>query len=157
MLLPSLVTLRRPTSYELTPEDIFESSLGGVFVNDLQNQHGDSPTSLLIYRPSNPLHPPISLHTADVTIEEQRRKFAHYLWNAGILLAELFGGRPSPSDYSAHEVSDVWGEESRWAAGEWWTDEEEERAWSVKGERVLELGAGVYASDAATAQWSKKR
>lgn len=35
MLLPSLVTIHHPTTYELTPEDIFESSLSGIFINDL--------------------------------------------------------------------------------------------------------------------------
>ncbi|KAJ4360995.1 uncharacterized protein N0V89_001564 [Didymosphaeria variabile] len=146
MLLTSLVTLRRPTSYELTPEDIFESSLGGVFANDLQNHHGDSPTSTLIYTPSNPSYAPISLHTADVNSEDQRQKFAHYLWNAGILMAELVGGRPGEEgtgDEARNEESEVWAEESRWPAGTWWTDAEEEEKWSVKGETVLELGAGV--------------
>lgn len=143
MLLSSLVTLRHPTSHELTPEDIFESSLGSVFVDDLQNQHGDDPDTVIVYRPSNPAHREIELRTADVNGEEQRRKFAHYLWNAGILMAELVGGRPRPNDEDGIlEVNDVWSEESRWKDGRWWTDGDEEQTWSVKGERVLELGAG---------------
>ena len=43
MLLPTLIDLRRPAGKALDPEDIFGSSLGGVFTDDLQNQHGDDP------------------------------------------------------------------------------------------------------------------
>ncbi|KAF9741894.1 hypothetical protein PMIN06_007993 [Paraphaeosphaeria minitans] len=141
MLLPFLVTLRHPTSHELTPEDIFESSLGGAFVNDIQNQHGDDATTTILYRPSNPAYAQFALHPADVTGEEQRRKFAHYLWNAGIMMAELVGGRPA--GHKKHHVDELWGEQSQWRDGEWWTGEEEEAKWRVKGETVLELGAGV--------------
>jgi hypothetical protein len=111
-----------------------------------QNQHGDDPTTTILYRPSNPAYAEVALQPADVNGEEQRRKFAHYLWNAGILMAELIGGRPKQEENGAHAVNEVWGEQSRWRDGEWWTSEEEEGKWSVKGETVLELGAGGWHS-----------
>ncbi|KAF1999734.1 hypothetical protein P154DRAFT_436327 [Amniculicola lignicola CBS 123094] len=83
-MLPSRISIRRPFE---TPEDIFSSSLGGIFTDDLQNQHGDDPTTIIIYRSLR--FGDLEFRTADVNGEEQRRKFAHYLWNAGILMAEL--------------------------------------------------------------------
>jgi len=132
MFLPSLVTLRHPASRILTPEDLFESSLGGVFEDDLQNQHGDDPDTVIEYQPSNALYKKLELHTADVNGEEQRRKFAHYLWNAGILMAELVAGAGEQNG------------DRGWKEGKWWTDTEEEAKWSVRGETVLELGAGAF-------------
>ena len=55
---------------------------------------------------------------------------AHYLWNAGVLMAELVGGRPEEGG-------------AAWRDGEWWVGREEERAWAVRGQRVIELGAGA--------------
>ncbi|KAH6633705.1 putative methyltransferase-domain-containing protein [Boeremia exigua] len=112
MLLPTLIDLRRPAGRTLDPEDIFGSSLGGVFTDDLQNQHGDDPDTVIVY--SNARHGALEFRTADIHGEEERRKMAHYLWNAGVLMAEL-----------------------------WWVGREEERAWAVRGQRVIELGAGV--------------
>ncbi|KAF2850205.1 hypothetical protein T440DRAFT_397583 [Plenodomus tracheiphilus IPT5] len=108
MRLSRLIDLRRPTSAPLEPEDIFSSSLG--LFSDLQNQHGENPDTVILY--NNARHGQLEFRTADVNGEEQRRKFAHYLWNAGVLMGELVGGRAAPR-------------------------------WSVQGERVLELGAGV--------------
>ncbi|KAF1948968.1 hypothetical protein CC80DRAFT_282480 [Byssothecium circinans] len=141
LLLPSLISLRHPTDHELSPEDIFSSSLGAIFTDDLQNQHGTDPSTTILYTPSNPRYAsPIELHAADVDGEEQRRKFAHYLWNAGVLMGELVGGRAGAGAYGRRNNE---GDSGRWGEGEWWLSREEEAAWSVKGERVLELGAGV--------------
>jgi hypothetical protein len=135
MLLPSLISLRYPEAHVLEPEDIYSSTLGTVFKDDLQNQHGDDADTVIVYR--NARHGELELQTADVAGEEQRRKFAHYLWNAGILMAELVGGRP---DEGAAD------DEDGWKNGEWWVDSEEEQKWRVQGERVLELGAGALGS-----------
>lgn len=147
MLLPSLITLRHPPSHSPSPEDIFESSLGSVFVDDLQNQHGDDADTVIVYRPSNASFKPVELRAADVNGEEQRRKFAHYLWNAGVLVAELIAGREEDNgegDGGVVESSEggqrAWGE--GWKRGEWWTEREEEARWNVRGQKVLELGAG---------------
>lgn len=138
MLLPTLIDLRRPEGKPLDPEDIFGSSLGGVFTDDLQNQHGDDPDTTIVYK--NLRLGDVEFRAAEVDGEEQRRKMAHYLWNAGVLMAELVGGRPSVEQQS--NAIDVFGIEG-WRDGNWWVDSEEEGVWSVKGERVVELGAGA--------------
>jgi hypothetical protein len=132
MLLPSLITLRHPTSHVPSPEDIFGSTLGSIFTDDLQNQHGDDPDTTIVYNNSH--HGELELRTADVNGEEQRRKFAHYLWNAGVLMGELVGGRPAEGVVAGDDG---------WKDGEWWVSSEEELKWSVQDETVLELGAGA--------------
>ena len=135
MRLPSLINLRRPQDAPLEPEDIFGSSLGGVITDDLQNQHGEDPETVILYR--NAKYGELELRTADFDGEEQRRKFAHYLWNAGVMIAELVTGRVKEGEQKTEDD-----EFTRWENGNWWTSEEEEKQWSVKGEKVLELGAG---------------
>lgn len=128
--LSQLVRLHRPPSAPLDPEDILDSALG-VF-SDLQNHHGDGPATAVLYE--NARHSVLRLQTADVDGEEQRRKFAHYLWNAGVLMGELVGGRAETG----------WGREGDGdGKAEWWVRPEEEEQWSVAGEMVLELGAGL--------------
>jgi hypothetical protein len=139
MLLPSLINLRRPLNTPLEPEDIFGSSLGGIFTDDTQNQHGDDPNTVILYR--NAKFGELELRVADVNGEEQRRKFAHYLWNAGVMMAELVSGRVEGGDLGANGKGLLEDEEG-WKDGQWWTDKEEEKQWSVEGETVLELGAG---------------
>ncbi|RMY28143.1 hypothetical protein D0866_09625 [Hortaea werneckii] len=58
---------------------------------------------------------PIELKTADPQAEGERQLFSHYLWNASISLAERIS-------YDGDGGNNTW---------------------SVKGERVLELGAGI--------------
>lgn len=137
MLLPTLIDLRRPEGRDLDPEDIFGSSLGGVFTDDLQNQHGDDPETVIVYK--NARHGNLEFRTADINGEEERRKMAHYLWNAGVLMAELVGGRP---DEGQSVQIDGFGNEA-WKNGEWWMSKEEEKLWSIEGESVIELGAGA--------------
>ena len=92
-------------------EDIFAAAPGLIFTDDLRNTHGD-PGSIVIYKSKR--FGDIELRTADPNDENERQLFSHYLWNAGIKMAEL--------------ISD---------------NEAESGKWSVKGEKVLELGAGV--------------
>jgi hypothetical protein len=133
MLLPSLITLRHPVSHIPSPEDIFGSTLGSIFTDDLQNQHGDDPDTTIVYR--NARYGELEFRTADVNGEEQRRKFAHYLWNAGVLMGELVGGRPAEQNNTS--------EDDGWKNGEWWVSRQEEQEWSVRDHTVLELGAGA--------------
>lgn len=137
MLLPTLIDLRRPEGKELDPEDIFGSSLGGVFTDDLQNQHGDDVDTVIVYKSA--VHGNLEFRTADINGEEERRKMAHYLWNAGVLMAELVGGRPPEGEPAR---IDVFGNEG-WKDGAWWVGAGEEEKWRVKGESVVELGAGA--------------
>ncbi|KAH8793934.1 putative methyltransferase-domain-containing protein [Hyaloscypha finlandica] len=71
------------------PEDVLSSSLAVIFPDDITNQH-------------------------DPQGEDSKKLFSHFLWNAGLQLAEFI------------EEGD-----------------EQGRDWSVDGEKVLELGAGT--------------
>lgn len=93
------------------PEDIFASAPGFLFTDDLTNSHG-SPNSIIKYR--NARFGEIELRTADPDAEDERQLFSHYLWNAGLKLAEL--------------ISEA--------------NEQKGKRWCVEGEKVLELGAG---------------
>ena len=68
------------------PEDIFASAPGLIFTDDLRNSHGN-PDDLILYKSQR--FGDIELRTADPKGEEERKLFSHYLWNAGIKLAEL--------------------------------------------------------------------
>ncbi|KAF2477062.1 uncharacterized protein BDR25DRAFT_370992 [Lindgomyces ingoldianus] len=142
-MLPSRVALRWPLGQPPSPEDIFSSAPNNIFTNDLQNQHGDDPYTIVVYK--NQVHGELEFRTADVNGEE-RGKFAHCLWNAGILMAELVGGRETEGKgMSVDRGNGVYisGEEANWGIENWWVSKEEEHLWSVRGETVLELGAGV--------------
>lgn len=106
MALTDLITVIPPDDDD-DPEDIFAAAPGLIFTDDLRNMHGDD-RSILVY--TSKRFGDIELRTADPESENDRRLFAHYLWNAGIKMAELIS--------------------------------QEDSEWSVKGEIVLELGAG---------------
>jgi predicted nicotinamide N-methyase len=108
MPLTDLISVIPPDSDE-EPEDIFAFAAGLIFPDDTRNMHGDD-RSVIVYR--SPRFGDIELRNADPQSEDERKLFAHYLWNAGIKMAELISS-------------------------------EEDVQWSVKGHRVLELGAGV--------------
>ena len=99
-----------------TTEDIFQASLDLLFSDSLRNVHGD-PGSYVIYKSAR--FGDIKLHLADPEAGEERFLFAHHVWNASLLLAELISGGDPAGPYCRNE------------------------ALSVKGESVLELGAGV--------------
>ncbi|CAD0090934.1 unnamed protein product, partial [Aureobasidium vineae] len=102
-----------PTTEEDSPEDIFASAPGFLFTDDLRNQHGD-PGSIIVYKSDR--FGDLSLTTADPNGEEERTLFSHYLWNAGILMAERVSGQRLLND-------------------------QEKKQWSVQNHSVLELGA----------------
>jgi len=104
-----------PATEEDSPEDIFASAPGFLFTDDLRNQHGD-PGSIIVYKSER--FREISLTAADPNGEEERTLFSHYLWNAGILMAERVSGQRL-------------------------LNHKEEKQWSVEGHNVLELGAGA--------------
>lgn len=78
----------------------------------MTNSHG-APESIIQYK--NARFGALELQTADPDGEDERQLFSHYLWNAGLKLAELI----------SH------------------ANEHDDKRWNVEGERVLELGAGV--------------
>lgn len=104
-----------PINQEESAEDFFASAPGLLFTDDLRNLHGD-PGFLITYKSQR--FGNIELTTADPNGEEERRLFSHYLWNAGILMAERVSGQRLLND-------------------------EEKKQWSVDGKSVLELGAGA--------------
>ena len=75
-----------PPDVDDEPEDIFAAAPGLIFPDDLRNQHGD-PGSKIVYRSAR--FGDIELNTADPESEDDRKLFGHYLWNAGIKMAEL--------------------------------------------------------------------
>lgn len=68
------------------PEDILGSALGVIFPDDITNQHGDRDNSVIYLSPS---FGPIELSLADPQGEDSRKLFSHFLWNAGLQLAEF--------------------------------------------------------------------
>ena len=115
-MLTSLIRLPASTAPS-SIEDIFSAAIGLIFTDDLRNQHGD-PGSSIIYK--SKAYGDLELRLSDPGSEDGRKLFAHYLWNAGVLTAELIGG------------GTVDGRPMEGRGG----------SWSVRGERVLELGAG---------------
>jgi len=87
---------------------------GVLFSDDYRVEHGD-PGSTVIY--TSKKFGEIELKTADPDSEDDRRLFSHYLWNAGLLMAER-------------------------VSGERVADDQERQRWDVRGHSVLELGAG---------------
>lgn len=102
-----------PPDREETPEDIFASALN-LFPDNLRNQHGDL-GDVIVYKSKK--YGELELRTADPSAESERQLFSHYLWNAGVLMAERVSGERLLND-------------------------KERRQWDVKGETVIELGAG---------------
>jgi hypothetical protein len=105
------------------PEDFLASSLGVIFPDDITNQHGD-PSTPVIYLSS--IFGPLHLTLADPRGEDNLQLFSHFLWNAGVLLAEFI----------------VEGNETELG---------------VRGEDVLEVGAGTGLSGIVSCLRGAKR
>ncbi|APA10232.1 hypothetical protein SS1G_07328 [Sclerotinia sclerotiorum 1980 UF-70] len=109
------------------PEDYLQTSLSVLFPDDIQNQHGDRDQHIVY---TSPTLGEIILELSAPAGEKGRLLFAHYLWNAGLQLAELFedgdgkrGGR---------------------------------ERWEVTGESVLEVGSGTGLAGIVTALMGAK-
>ncbi|KAI9672796.1 MAG: hypothetical protein M1831_000231 [Alyxoria varia] len=122
-------SLERPKDEGLDAEDILSSSLTSLYPDDTCNQWGD-PDTTIIYRSGK--FGDINLALPDPAGEDNRKLFAHYLWNAGVYCAEAIAGGASNGDQNG-----LVGEEDIPAiVDSFW----------VKGEKVLELGAGIEAA-----------
>ena len=133
-MLHDLLSIQPDLPAEPEQEDLFSSALSTIFPDDCQVQHGDA-TSRIIYHST---YGELEFRCADVEGEVERTKFAHYLWNAGILMGELVGGkRGLVAEERNKKIGFLNGRE-------WWIDENEESTWSVNSETVLEVGAGLY-------------
>jgi hypothetical protein len=120
-----------PPTPEPEPEDIFHSALSTIFTDDTVNSHG-TPGSYVTYR--SPRFGKIKLQIPVHPDEEDGRQlFAHYLWNAGVVAAEGIeqGSTTGRSNGSGNGVGEPEGK-ARW----------DPRWFDVKGQSVLELGAG---------------
>jgi len=121
IMLTSRIThpLPSPTTQDFV--DIFSSSLSALFTDDTQNSHG-TPGSHITY--ASPRFGEMTLHIpAHPDVDEGRKLFAHYLWNAGVVAAEGV----EQGSWEGTEDMGYW--HHRW--------------WDVRGQRVLELGAGM--------------
>jgi len=122
-MLPSRVSVPLPPKPE--QEDIFSSSLGALFTDDTQNSHG-TPGQSVVYR--SPRYGEINLEIPrHPDVEEGRKLFAHYLWNAGVVAADAIESA-SNEDQEELDVGKV----------QW-----NRKYWDVRGKDVLELGAGT--------------
>ncbi len=103
-----------PESLDSSSDDIFSSAIDLIFPDEIRNFHGNS-GSHVIYKSRQVGD--VKLELAAPESEDGRKLFAHYLWNAGLLLAEFLEDPVVTSDI---DVS----------------------TWNIRGHRVLELGAG---------------
>lgn len=141
MQLTDLIRVEHPiTDADPTDVDIFASALGTLFPDETRNQHGD-PGATVIYTPSaaSCLHgKEIKLSVPEPEKDEERRLFAHYLWNAGVWLAE--GVAENDAEVASGDGGGGGGrvsDEKSDVRGRW-------HGWGVKGQKVLELGAGAH-------------
>ncbi len=121
MLIPRL-HIQPPSHPE--PEYIFQSWLPALFSHDTLNSHGNS-GDVLIYQ--SPYYGDIKIYLPLHPDQDARRQpFAHYLWNAGVLLADMIE-QASYRDGNAMECG---------------SPDPKQDFWNVRGESVLEIGAG---------------
>ena len=116
--------------YQESPEDLFESFLPHLFPDDAPSFHGD-PGQHLVYL--SPVYGDFEImvpsypgqqqkqNAKGEQVEEGRRLFAHFLWSAAMVVAE--GVEKATARTCDDEDPDI-------------------GIWDVKGENVLELGAG---------------
>ena len=90
-----------PPDADDKPEDIFAAAPGLIFTDDLRNLHGDL-GSTIVYKSRR--FGDIALRTAEPEGEDERKLFSHYLWNAGIKIAELIS-REDDSEWSVQDQS----------------------------------------------------
>jgi hypothetical protein len=128
-MLTSRITLPAPSTP--SQEDIFSSALSSLFTDDTQNNHG-SPGGSLTY--TSPVFGDIELQIpAHPDVEEGRKLFAHYLWNASLVVAEGI----ECASVGVGVNGDKNGQTDCRECGDW------NSRWNVRERRVLELGAGM--------------
>lgn len=129
-----------------SPEDLFGAFLPHLFPDDAPSFHGDPGQHLLYSSPRYgkleimvPSYPGQSEKRSEETaaglekkdgmnqVEIGRGLFAHFLWSAAMVVAEGVEDADSPE-----------------MDGETEARRETREIWSVKGESVLELGAGEF-------------
>lgn len=127
-MLPSRVSV--PSPPHQSQEDIFSSSISSLFTDDTQNSHG-TPGHAVVYH--SPQYGEIKLGIPQhPDVEEGRKLFAHYLWNAGVVAADAI------ENASCDDVGDTTSPIQEDGGITW-----DRQYWNMKGKDVLELGAGT--------------
>ena len=159
-MLTSLIRKPPSKAQDETPEDILDNTSLTIFYPDAQRTfHGD-PGSSIIY--ASKRYGDIKLQLADPEGRDDRWLFAHHLWNSSVLLAELISDEAARAEREASDqrvetgngevISRNGGHQNGYEKvgnqGKNTNDYDDDglrapRRWSVKGERVLELGAGA--------------
>lgn len=130
-----------PISSNPESEDIFESALSTLFTDVTQNSHGDPGASVTYHSPRfGPVTLRIPTHP---DVEDGRKLFAHYLWNAGVIAADAIEvASRDEGDSGMNSCTDVQDKDEeegvRATIVDW-----DKRYWNVRGKAVLELGAGT--------------
>jgi EEF1A N-terminal glycine/lysine methyltransferase len=135
---PSRITAPLPPEPE--SEDIFSAALSILFTDDVQNSHGVPGAHVTYHSPRYgeielriPKHP---------DVEEGRKLFAHYLWNAGVICADALEEASRDEGDDRDDVPprkvDKATERTKEGHTSW-----DKQYWDVRGKRVLELGAGT--------------
>jgi EEF1A N-terminal glycine/lysine methyltransferase len=126
-MFPSRITTPLPTHPE--QEDIFSSGLTTLFTDDVQISHG-VPGSSVTY--NSPRFGNIELRIPQhPDVEEGRKLFAHYLWNAGVICADAV-------EVASRDGGVVGDGENEGNVRGW-----NGKYWDMRGKDVLELGAGT--------------
>jgi hypothetical protein len=123
-MLTSRIYVPLPSDPE--PEDILQSWLRALFLDDTQNSHGNPGDNLTYQSPHYgdiEIHLPV--HPGHVGVG--RHLFAHYIWNAAIFIADRI-------EEASHGHKRMIESES--------TDSNQ-GFWNVRSEKVIELGAGT--------------
>ncbi|KAJ5608846.1 hypothetical protein N7528_009413 [Penicillium herquei] len=125
-------------SDEEAPEDHFETFLAHLFPDDVSSFHG-VPGEHLLYSSRRygdldimvPSYP--EKNDGSSTLDDDRQLQAHFLWSAGMIIAESVESADGPSPALSDAETESEGSTLSW----------ERDIWSARGQRVLEFGAGA--------------
>ncbi|KAJ6020561.1 hypothetical protein N7540_006065 [Penicillium herquei] len=123
-------------SDEEAPEDHFEAFLAHLFPDDVSSFHG-VPGEHLLY--SSPRYGDLDIMVPSYpekkdgsnTLDEERQLQAHFLWSAGMIIAESVESADVPKSALADAETEP--EDSKL----------QREIWNARGECVLEFGAGA--------------
>ena len=153
-MLTSLIRTPPSKTAPTSSKDILDETSLTLFYPDAQRTfHGD-PGSKIIY--ASKVYGDITLRLVDPQGRDERWLFAHHLWNSSVLLAELISDEavqaidekdrqtrgPAVGRADVGPSHGIEGPRAEKKISD--TDLRAPGRWSVKGERVLELGAGAW-------------
>lgn len=132
---PDFSSLNNSDEEDEDPEDIFSAFLPHIYPDDILQFHGD-PGQLLRYE--SPLYGPLTImvphyptqggsqndRIASNSVDTGRALFAHVVWSSALVAAQYLEDAAAGSGIDG-------------------TTSPDRTTWSVKGHRVLELGAGA--------------